>query len=247
MLAYGSSGMIGRDVENDQEVWKCPIQYDTPHEVESYSARCMDREGLIYRQLPRHENVLQCLQVSEVGIRFPYMQHGNLRAFCQTRCISDNTKGRWIRAATAATAHLHAHGVIHADISPRNVLIADDLTLQLCDFGGSGFQDLPSIAEEEDHYRIFPGTPRSFQTDVYALGCLMYEIAVGTKPYAEIDDENWEQIASNYAAGRFPRLDGLKYQRIIQNCWTFKYTDARQVLVDLQAMEPPVLRGRPQW
>ncbi|RAH65219.1 kinase-like protein [Aspergillus aculeatinus CBS 121060] len=249
ILAYGSSGMIGRDVENDQEVWKCPIRYDThqcspegvaqAHEVESYSALCMDRERSIYQHHPLHENILQGLQISDIGIRLPYMQHGNIRAFCQTRCVTDQTKDQWIKAAIAAIAHLHSHGVIHADLSPRNFLVTDHLALKLCDFGGSGLQDLPSIAEEEDPYRIFPGTPRSFHTDVFALGCLIYEIAVGKKPYADIDDEDWEQIANNYAAGSFPRLDRVKYQHIIRHCWILQYDDAQDVLRDIGAMESP--------
>ncbi|KAE8356785.1 kinase-like protein, partial [Aspergillus coremiiformis] len=239
--------MIGHDIQRYHEVWKCPIQYDThrcnkegiesAHEVESYSAMCMERERLIYQHLPPHQNVLSCLQISDVGIRFPFLQHGNLRGFCQSHDITDETKENWTNAAIVAVAYIHSLGIIHADISPRNFLVADDLTLKLCDFGGSGFLDLSPISEEEDHYRIFPGTLRSFQTDVFALGCLMYEIAVGTKPYEEIDEDDWEQISSNYATGKFPCLDGLKYQRIIHKCWTLKYNDAQQVLLDIQAME----------
>lgn len=88
MLAYGSSGMIGHDIHCDLEVWKCPIKYEThrcnkegievAHEVESFSAICVDRERLTYRQLPRHHNILECLQITDAGIHFPFMQHGNL-------------------------------------------------------------------------------------------------------------------------------------------------------------------------
>ena len=242
MVAYGSSGMIGRDINCDLEVWKCPIQYDThrcnkegiemAHEVESFSAICMERERLIYRHLPQHQNILQGLQISDAGVRFPFMQHGHLRNFCQSNCVPDETKDKWIKAAVAAIAYIHSFGVIHADISPRNFLVTDDLTIQLCDFGGSGFKDLASISEEEDHYRIFPGQLRSFQTDVFALGCLIYEVAAGKKPYEEIGEENWEQISSNYATGNCPCLDGLKYRHIIQKCWSIQYSNAQQVLLE---------------
>lgn len=100
---------------------------------------------------------------------------------------------------------------------------------------------LSLYAAWESHYRIFPGRPRSFQTDVFALGCLIYEIAAGKKkkPYEEIDEDNWEQISSNHAAGKFPCLDGLNYRHIIEKCWTFRYNNAQQVLLDIQSMENP--------
>ena len=174
ILAYGSSGMIGRDIHCDVEVWKCSLRYDThrcnkegtemAHEVGSFSAMCMERERLIYSHLPQHENILQCLQITDAGIRFPFLPHGNLRGFCQSNCIPDEaeTKDKWIKSAVTAIAHTHSFGIIHADISPRNFLVTDDLTIKLCDFGGSGFKDLAPISEEEDHYRIFPGQQRSF-------------------------------------------------------------------------------------
>ena len=111
------------------------------------------------------------------------------------------------------------------------------MTTKLCDFGESGFRHLRPITEEEDHYRIFPGRPRSFQTDIFAPGYLVYEIAAGKKPYEEIGEHNWEMVSSNYAAGELPCLDGLKYRRIIPGCWTFQYNNAQQVLLDIQTME----------
>lgn len=111
------------------------------------------------------------------------------------------------------------------------------MTTKLCDFGESGFRHLRPITEEEDHYRIFPGRPRSFQTDIFAPGYLVYEIAAGKKPYEDIGEHNWEMVSSNYAAGELPCLDGLKYRRIIPGCWTFQYNNVQQVLLDIQTME----------
>lgn len=99
------------------------------------------------------------------------------------------------------------------------------------------FRDLAPISEEEDHYRVFPGQPRYFKSDVFSLGCLIYEIAVGKKPYEEMGEDDWKQISRNYATGNFPCLDGLEYQCIIQKCWAIQYNDAQQTLLDIQAME----------
>ena len=94
--------------------------------------------------------------------------------------------------------------MVHADLSARNFLVTDDWNIQICDFGGSGVQDLSYIAEEEDHYRVFSGTPRLIQTDVFALGCLVYEIAVGRKPYEEIGEDDWGRPAVPTRLGSSP-------------------------------------------
>lgn len=103
--------------------------------------------------------------------------------------------------------------MVHADISARNFLVTDDLNIQLCDFGGSGFQDLSYIAEKEDHYWVFSGTPRLIQTDVFALGCLVHEIAVGRKPYEEIGEDDWGRSSVPTRPGSSPawRAEMLKH------------------------------------
>lgn len=111
--------------------------------------------------------------------------------------------------------------MIHADISPRNFLVADDLSIKLCDFAGSAIGDLQPLVEEEDRYRISPWSPRTFKTDLFALGCLIYEISTGIRPYDEIEDT--EEVGKLYNAQIFPKLDGLKYEKIIYKCWTSQY------------------------
>ena len=42
-----------------------------------------------------------------------------------------------LRDVFAATAFLHQHGIVHCDLKPENVLLADDGRPVLCDFGSS--------------------------------------------------------------------------------------------------------------
>lgn len=221
-------------------MWKFPLKHDLTgcseevvdsiSEDELFSAMCINREKLIYRTLPKnHPDVLECLDITEVGLRFPFMQLGNLCDYLRrndARLLADDIRDRWIRSAAAATAFIHAHGIVHADISARNFLVADDLSIKLCDFTGSGIGDLAPMAEEEHRYRISPGAPWSFQTDLFALGCLMFEIE-------EIEDSDWQEVARRYEARIFPGVDGLKYGAVIHKCWTCQYQSAEQLLYDL--------------
>lgn len=82
---------------------------------------------------------------------------------------------------------------VHVDISTRNFLVAD-LSIKLCDFFGSaigvGGQD--TLVSEEDRYRIAPDSPRSTATDIFALGCLIFKITTGLRPYDEIGDSDYQ-------------------------------------------------------
>lgn len=245
MVAFGSSGIICRDSSNDTEVLKSPLRHDlsrcseetilSMQEEESFSAMSIEREKLIYRSLPKQQHILDCLDINEAGIRFPYMHHGHLRGYIQKNFahVDDSTKDIWIWNAVNAVQFIHAHSIIHGDISARNFLVADDLSIKLSDFAGSGIGNMSPVVMEEDRYRQSPDSPRSVQTDLFALGCLIFEIVSGSRPYEEISDHDWEIIAKNYDRGIFPDVEGWKYGVIIYKCWTSQYTDAHQILLDI--------------
>ena len=86
----------------------------------------------------------------------------------------------------AVLAIAHQRGILHRDIKPPNVMLTRDGTAKLLDFGVAGIvsQRITStgvtvgtpgyIAPEQLH-----GLPATAQTDLYALGCLLYEMLAG--------------------------------------------------------------------
>jgi nucleotide-binding universal stress UspA family protein len=98
------------------------------------------------------------------------------------------------RVADALDA-LHRHHVVHLDVKPSNILLREDGTAVLVDFGLSRHAQLPDLMEEE--FRLPYGTapymapeqvmgvrsePRS---DLFALGALLYFFATGTRPFGD--------------------------------------------------------------
>jgi serine/threonine-protein kinase len=87
-----------------------------------------------------------------------------------------------------AVDHAHRQGVLHRDLRPANIMIADNGLVKVADFGTSRFLELaaigttvigspPYMAPEQFHGRA------TFASDIYSLGVTMYQMMTGTLPY----------------------------------------------------------------
>ncbi|MBE7452892.1 MAG: serine/threonine protein kinase [Kofleriaceae bacterium] len=91
-----------------------------------------------------------------------------------------------------ALAVAHAAGVIHRDVKPGNVLLADDGRLLLADFGVAHLEDDDSLVTRSGALLGTPsfmapeqalGNPVDGRSDLYAVGATLYQLATGALPY----------------------------------------------------------------
>jgi serine/threonine protein kinase len=107
---------------------------------------------------------------------------------------------------------IHAAGVLHRDLKPGNVMLRDDGSLALIDFGLA--KDALLAMEVTDSGQIF-GTPHYMspeqghgeridqRSDVYSLGVILYEMLARAKPYMA---ENPMAIIYKHRKEAIPRL-----------------------------------------
>ena len=146
----------------------------------------------------RHANIVSIFDIgSEHGIPylvFEYVQGQTLRQLLGAHGkLSLEQVCAFALPILDAVAHAHAEGVIHLDLSPRNVLIDDRGSPRVMDFGLSQF--VHNLREKGDVVRgsllymapeHFTHEPLGTFTDVFALGAMFYQLVCGT-PAADGD------------------------------------------------------------
>ncbi|MFE4617605.1 serine/threonine-protein kinase [Streptomyces sp. NPDC056747] len=95
--------------------------------------------------------------------------------------------------AAAGLAAAHRQGVVHRDIKPGNLLVDAEGTVKLADFGIARFVDDPSGALTTTGQIVGTGLylaperalgqTASSASDVYSLGCVLYQLLTGNPPF----------------------------------------------------------------
>ncbi|PIE90594.1 MAG: hypothetical protein CR997_04965 [Acidobacteria bacterium] len=86
---------------------------------------------------------------------------------------------------------IHNHQIIHRDLKPQNILITQNKTLKLIDFGIMKVQDLTMFTNRNSFmgsaYYVAPeclsGDEVSPAADIFSLGVMVYDLLTGTKPF----------------------------------------------------------------
>ncbi|EXU64526.1 serine/threonine protein kinase [Streptomyces sp. PRh5] len=115
-----------------------------------------------------------------------------------------------------ALAYTHGQGVVHRDLKPANIMRLTDGTVKLCDFGIArlgddvGFTSRltgTGVAMGTPHYMSpeqIAGDPVDHRSDLYSLGCVLYELATGAPPFA-LDDAWAILVGHRHTAPAPPR------------------------------------------
>jgi len=144
----------------------------------------------------QHPHILGVYDSGESGghlwFTMPYVEGETLRdRLNRERQMGVEDAVRIAREAADALEYAHRHGVVHRDIKPENILLSDRHAL-VGDFGIARAMGAGSLTQTG----VTVGTPAYMspeqaggnevdaRTDIYSLGCVLYEMLVGERPFS---------------------------------------------------------------
>jgi serine/threonine-protein kinase len=128
------------------------------------------------------------------------------------------------RELCAGLGAAHDQGVLHRDLKPSNIVIDGDGHAHIADFGIAAF--VPTAAGEVP----LAGTPAfmapglfhhkqpSVQSDLYALGIVLYEVATGQEPFGGVPDDGLQAAAELVPPSNLCPEIGPALERAILHC-----------------------------
>jgi serine/threonine-protein kinase len=158
-------------------------------------------EGELMLRLGQQDNIVQTLRVGKNGgVPFVVLEYVNGRTLrdliVERKKLNEPEVLKLAKGLARGLRFLHNAGVCHKDVKPDNIMISEDGGVKLLDFGfAEGIKSfslfgrhlegsLPYMAPE-----LFSTKKATPATDMYAVGCTLYECAVGFQPFGGMSDQ----------------------------------------------------------
>ncbi|KDQ18529.1 hypothetical protein BOTBODRAFT_514183 [Botryobasidium botryosum FD-172 SS1] len=235
------------------------VAMKTPRaDLKEVAKKRLEREIRVWCRL-RHQNILPfigCFTLEGTSYMIsPWVENGNALAYVRrsphSRCLD--------LLAQVASGLQYLHGfvppVIHGDLKSSNILVSEQGTPFITDFGLSAVKSAQNAIDSNSSAWRMGGHPRwqapelllevdarrTEATDMFAFGRVMLEFTTGEVPFSEL---NTNQVLLEVIAHKPPArprdddavkrgLDGEMW-RLMQRCWS-KHPSQRPVVVDVVA------------
>lgn len=124
----------------------------------------------------------------------------------ENQVFTEIQAAEYMKELFGALAHMHAQGIVHRDIKPENIMLDENESLKLIDFG------LSKIQSDKKSMKTFAGTPYymapevmegsgyGMQCDVWSAGVLLYVFMSGYLPF---QGANRDEVFSKIRGGKF--------------------------------------------
>ena len=161
-----------------------------------------------------HPNIVNVFDQGQDG-EHTYIVMEYLPGITLRQLLNDFSTLTWEQTVDVVKAVLngldaaHTAGIVHRDVKPENVLLADDGRIKIADFGlaraashntQTGQALLGTVAYLSPE--LVTGSPADVRSDIYGLGIMMFEMLTGEQPFA---GNEAVAIAYQHANGVVPK------------------------------------------
>jgi len=200
-----------------------------------------------------HPNLVQVYDTgSDDGVHYIVMEYVDAKTVADSLSSGHIMPDRAVELAEAvceALAVAHAHGVIHRDVKPANIMVTRNGQVKVTDFGIARVTSNETVAQTAvvlgTASYLSPeqaqGGPIDQRSDLYSLGCVLYEMLTGRPPFTA---DSPVAVASKHVLEQAtppsrlnpditPQLDAVVMRALSKNPDN-RYQDAAEMRTDLE-------------
>lgn len=146
---------------------------------------------------------------TESGLPFlvmEYVEGDSITDYARRHRLDLRARLDLFRQVCAAVAYAHRHLIVHRDLKPSNILITEDGTPKLLDFGIAKIISQKDVKETRTHSMAYTpeysspeqlhGGKLTTATDIYSLGVILYELLTGLRPFQSCEESLGKLMAA---------------------------------------------------
>jgi serine/threonine protein kinase len=187
--------------------------------------KCL-REVHMLQSISQHENLIEYLDAfiedNELMIVFEWAENGDLRRLLRKTQTPFEERQVWnyFVQVAGAISHMHDQRMMHRDIKPANIFVASNNVLKLGDLGLGRMLSNDSVEAFSKvgtplymSPEVLHGQGYDFKSDMWSLGCLLYELATLRSPF-EAPNQTLYDIFKRINSCDFPPLPDTLSQEL---------------------------------
>jgi serine/threonine protein kinase len=193
----GTGGMAivyeGRDLKTRRRVAVKTLRPEYQRDPESRKRFRREARMMAFVSHPNLVTIYDLIDASNGSwMVMEYVEGEDLRSVLDAQgALDPESVMEILDAVGSGLSHMHANNLVHLDVKPQNIIRQPDGAIKLIDFGlaqyasgpqdmigGTAFGTVAYLAPEQASGGVVTAA-----TDVYALGCVAYELLTGRTPY----------------------------------------------------------------